>query len=150
MPTTADYLTQLERDRDNLADNLVTMGVQASQSETITELVPKVLDIQGGGSDFPTVSYTFENDFFDTSLKLFQDYVQQHMTKQNAYYYIKFVGNSTNDYYIRDMQTVWFTTYGTTYFFRYENNTVNQNLISSAFSAYVKAGTEMVIYTLTE
>lgn len=49
MPTTADYLTQLERDRDNLADNLVTMGVEASQSETFTSLVPKVLDISGGG-----------------------------------------------------------------------------------------------------
>lgn len=103
----------------------------------------------GGGSDFPVAEYTFTSDFFDTSLKLFQDYIQQYMTKQNAYYYIKFEGNSTNDYYIRDMQTVWFISYGTTYFFRYENNDVVQYLISSAYSAYVKAGTVMKVYTLS-
>lgn len=51
MPNTADYLTQLQSDRNDLADNLVTMGVAASHSETITELVPKVLDIQTGGGE---------------------------------------------------------------------------------------------------
>jgi len=114
----------------------------------ITDKATATVNVSGG-SGFPVAEYTFTSDFFDHSLKLFQDYVQQYMTKQNAYYYIKFEGNSTNDYYIRDMQTVWFTTYGTTYFFRYENNTVNQNLISSAFSAYVKAGTVMKVYTLS-
>lgn len=47
--TTADYLIQAQSDRDDLADNLVAQGVPASHSETITELVPKVLDIQTGG-----------------------------------------------------------------------------------------------------
>ena len=51
-PTTADYLSQLDSDRDDLADNLVTMGVVASQSEPITDLVPKVLQISGGGTDW--------------------------------------------------------------------------------------------------
>ena len=40
---------QLDSDRDDLADNLVTMGVATSHSETFTELVPKVLDIPLGG-----------------------------------------------------------------------------------------------------
>ena len=48
----ATYLTALDRDRDALAANLVTKGVQASSSETFTTLVPKVLNIpSGGGSD---------------------------------------------------------------------------------------------------
>ena len=45
----ATYLTALDRDRDALAANLVTKGVQASSSETFTTLVPKVLDIPSGG-----------------------------------------------------------------------------------------------------
>jgi len=52
MPNTADYLNQLIDDRNDLADNLVTMGVAATHSETFTELVPKVLDISGGGNIF--------------------------------------------------------------------------------------------------
>ena len=45
----ADKLNELITQRNNLADNLNTMGVSASQSETLTTLVPKVLDIQAGG-----------------------------------------------------------------------------------------------------
>jgi len=45
-----DALNQLERSRTELADNLNTKGVSASASEHLTGLVPKVLDIQGGGS----------------------------------------------------------------------------------------------------
>ena len=48
MPNTADYLNQLIDDRNDLADNLVTMGVAASHSETFTALVPKVLTIPSG------------------------------------------------------------------------------------------------------
>ena len=51
MPTTADYLEQLGRDKAALADNLVTKGVDATPNETFTTLVPKVLDIEGGGED---------------------------------------------------------------------------------------------------
>ena len=47
----ATYLTALDRDRDALAANLVTKGVQASSSETFTTLVPKVLNIPSGGGD---------------------------------------------------------------------------------------------------
>lgn len=52
MPTTSEYLQQLQTDKQNLVDNLVTKGVSATSDETFTELVPKVLDIQSGGSDF--------------------------------------------------------------------------------------------------
>ena len=52
----ATYLTALDRDRDALAANLVTKGVQASSSETFTTLVPKVLDIPSGGSSGLTIS----------------------------------------------------------------------------------------------
>ena len=45
-----DYLTRLDSLRDQLADNLVEKGVDATQDESLTELIPKVLEItQGGG-----------------------------------------------------------------------------------------------------
>lgn len=59
----ADYLTQLASDRDDLADNLVTMGVQASHSETITELVPKVLDIAGGGIEITDITLNADGTY---------------------------------------------------------------------------------------
>jgi len=40
-----NYLTALDEQRDQLARNLVTMGVQASESEKLNTLVPKVLQI---------------------------------------------------------------------------------------------------------
>ena len=44
----ANYLTALDAQRDQLARNLVTMGVQASESEKLNTLVPKVLKIPSG------------------------------------------------------------------------------------------------------
>ena len=51
MPTTTDYINQLKTDKQKLVDNLISKGVQATDNETFTDLVPKVLDIQSGGSD---------------------------------------------------------------------------------------------------
>ena len=42
----ANYLTALDAQRDQLARNLVTMGVQASESEKLNTLVPKVLQMR--------------------------------------------------------------------------------------------------------
>lgn len=44
----ADKLNELVIQRDNLANNLNTMGVSASTDETLSTLVPKVLDIETG------------------------------------------------------------------------------------------------------
>ena len=49
MPTLRQYLEELIRQRNDLADNLVTQSVPALQTEKLNTLVPKVLDIQGGG-----------------------------------------------------------------------------------------------------
>ena len=51
MPTTSEYLQQLQTDKQNLVDNLVTKGVSATNDETFTSLVPKVLDIQSGSGE---------------------------------------------------------------------------------------------------
>lgn len=51
MATTADYLNKLVEQKNTLADNLVTKGVTATHSETLETLVPKVLDISGGGGE---------------------------------------------------------------------------------------------------
>ena len=49
MATTADYLNKLVEQKNTLADNLVTKGVVATHDETLETLVPKVLEISGGG-----------------------------------------------------------------------------------------------------
>lgn len=57
--TTSDYLTQLQQDREDLVDNLETQGITGlTGDETFTELVPEVLNIQGGAdlSDYFTSS----------------------------------------------------------------------------------------------
>ena len=46
MPTIADYLKNLLKQRKDLADNLVQKGLDASDTELLDTLVPKVLDIQ--------------------------------------------------------------------------------------------------------
>lgn len=50
MATIAEYLNKLVDQKNTLADNLVTKGVTATHEETLDTLVPKVLEISGGGS----------------------------------------------------------------------------------------------------
>lgn len=51
MPTTADYLNDLVAQKNALADNLITKGVSASDTETLNTLVPKVLEISDENYD---------------------------------------------------------------------------------------------------
>lgn len=52
MPTTSDYLTQLQQDREDLVDNLEEKGITGlTGDETFTELVPEVLNIETGGGE---------------------------------------------------------------------------------------------------
>lgn len=59
MATTAEYLTQLQTDKATLVTNLVAKGVDATNDETFTTLVPKVASIQGGVDI---------NDYFDKNI----------------------------------------------------------------------------------
>ena len=52
MATTADYLNKLVEQKNTLADNLVTKGVDATHDETLDTLVPKVLDISSGSDKY--------------------------------------------------------------------------------------------------
>ena len=58
MATTAEYLTQLQTDKATLVTNLVAKGVDATNDETFTSLVPKVADIQ---SKYAPRYITFRN-----------------------------------------------------------------------------------------
>lgn len=49
MSTVAELITSLNAQKDALAANLVTKGVAAKDTEGFSTLVPKVLEIQGGG-----------------------------------------------------------------------------------------------------
>lgn len=51
MATTADYLNKLVEQKNTLADNLVIKGVASTHDETLETLVPKVLNISGGGGE---------------------------------------------------------------------------------------------------
>lgn len=51
MSTVAELITSLNAQKDALAANLVTKGVAAKDTEGFSTLVPKVLEIQGGGGD---------------------------------------------------------------------------------------------------
>lgn len=51
MPTIAQYLTELDKQRDKLAENLTAKGVTASADEKLNTLVPKILDISTEGID---------------------------------------------------------------------------------------------------
>lgn len=74
MPSTSDYLIQLQTDKTNLVSNLNTMGVEASNSETFTSLAPKVLDIQGSGGTTPTKGFTideWDNNGYATKITVY-------------------------------------------------------------------------------
>ncbi len=54
MATTAEYLTQLQTDKQSFITKLSEKGVEVTGNETFTELVPKFDEIQGGstGDDY--------------------------------------------------------------------------------------------------
>lgn len=60
MATTAEYLTQLQTDKSTLVTNLVAKGVDATNDETFTSLVPKVANISTGGSTEPTFTGSYD------------------------------------------------------------------------------------------
>lgn len=68
MATTTDYLNKLVTQKNTLADNLVTKGVTATHDETLETLVPKVLDINGGGNSFKYGDNMFDFETFKTSI----------------------------------------------------------------------------------
>jgi hypothetical protein len=51
MATTADYLNELIEQKNDLAIRLIEKGVEASTSETLETLIPKVSDIESGGGE---------------------------------------------------------------------------------------------------
>ena len=92
-----NYLTALDEQRDQLARNLVTMGVQASESEKLNTLVPKVLQIPQTKPDITLFRastdtlhdygekvYTFYNDGY-RSLAGFAESYPNFCSEENGY-----------------------------------------------------------------
>lgn len=93
----ANYLTALDAQRDQLAHNLMTMGVQASESEKLNTLVPKVLQIPQAKQDITLFRasidvlhdygekvYTFYNDGY-RSLAGFTESYEHFCCEENGY-----------------------------------------------------------------
>ena len=53
MATIEQQLNQLKTDKQDLVNNLKEKGVEATDEETFTSLVPKVKDISGGSKYAP-------------------------------------------------------------------------------------------------
>lgn len=91
--TTADYLAQLQQDREDLVDNLETQGITGlSGDETFTELVPEVLNISGGGGvgvDWSTLGYSsvpqLDQDAFNYSKNIYDNW-DPTITSMNTMY----------------------------------------------------------------
>ena len=92
-----NYLTALDEQRDALARNLTTMGVQASETEKLNTLVPKVLQIPQTKPDvtlfrasidtlhdYGEKVYTFYNDGY-RSLSGFTESYQHFCCEENGY-----------------------------------------------------------------
>jgi hypothetical protein len=93
----ANYLTALDEQRDALARNLTTMGVQASENEKLNTLVPKVLQIPQTKPDITLFKasidtlhdygeklYTFYNDGY-RSLAGFTENYPHFCCEENGY-----------------------------------------------------------------
>lgn len=92
-----NYLTALDEQRGALARNLVTMGVQASETEKLNTLVPKVLQIPQAKQDITLFRastdtlhdygekvYTFYNDGY-RSLAGFAESYEHFCYEENGY-----------------------------------------------------------------
>lgn len=93
----ANYLTELDNQRDQLARNLTAMGVPASETEKLNTLVPKVLQIPQTKPDVTLFKasidtlhdygekvYTFYNDGY-RSLSGFTESYQHFCCEENGY-----------------------------------------------------------------
>ena len=63
MSTIIDYVNELERPKNVLADILAEKGLQATRDETFNTLIPKVRDISGGGCERVVVSNEYVEKF---------------------------------------------------------------------------------------
>ena len=92
-----NYLTALDEQRDQLARNLLTMGVQASETEKLNTLVPKVLQIPQTKPDITLFKasidalhdygekvYTFYNDDY-RSIAGFTESYEHFCCEENGY-----------------------------------------------------------------
>ena len=80
--STQDYLDQLIEDKHTLVTNINTKGVEASDTETFTELVPKILEIAGG---LTTEQYMRVEDLLNYNCNTNEDdYSQSEVDKVDA------------------------------------------------------------------
>lgn len=63
MSTIIDYVNELERQKNVLADTLAEKGLQATRDETFNTLIPKVRGISGGGCERVVVSNEYVEKF---------------------------------------------------------------------------------------
>lgn len=63
MSTIIDYVNELERQKNVLADTLAEKGLPATRDETFNTLIPKVRDVSGGSCERVVVSNEYIEKF---------------------------------------------------------------------------------------
>jgi hypothetical protein len=99
---TADYLKQLQRDKQTLVDNLTEKGIEASSEDTFTQLTPKVSEIGGiqpPNTGFVPTEYTesgyFKGVFYGNYVPDYYFYTHNSTTSNN--YFSKLTELSFNE-----------------------------------------------------
>lgn len=96
MPSLKQYVQELIRQRNDLADNLVEQDVDASHTEKYNALVPKVLDISGGNGKYEVpIEYDWNIGYVDNGTWKYENptrtYIDIYEVEANRRYFI-FVG----------------------------------------------------------
>lgn len=84
-------LNQLTQDKQDLVNNLNMQGVNADNNETFTELVPKVLDVKGGGTSTYYIFPNLESGDFNTeeNKKTVRNFIEDYMAGKSPTISIK-------------------------------------------------------------
>jgi len=97
MATTTDYLNKLIEQKNTLADNLVTKGIEATHEESFKTLIPKILNITSSGEG--TEKYYIYNDGIEMNNHTMTIY-HKHSSSKKAANWIYLYG-----YYMSDLSS---------------------------------------------
>lgn len=108
MATITQLLSQLQKDRNDLATNLTTKGVEATNVETFTTLVPKVLQISQEGIDTSDATAVSGDILLNKTAYVKDEKITGTIVSKEAQTYIPSIENQIIDdkQYLQGKQTI--------------------------------------------